>query len=157
MICFQSHIALSPAYCLDYSDCHYSHLLCHLCNATWLACQYSGRWNENRIGRSPDYFPLRGEKWSGNTTRLNQTLQCGQYFKWCKCNANQSTKIQTVITEIIQGIEMSQSLLMTSSILADGPESENWMPVFPLLVELLNIVPCSSDVDGIISEATVLV
>jgi len=62
-----------------------------------------------------------------------------------------------VITEIIQGIEMSQSPLMISSILADGPESENGMPVFPLLVELLNIVLCSSDVDGVISEAIVLV
>jgi len=52
---------------------------------------------------------------------------------------------------------MSQSPLMISSILADGPESENGMPVFPLLVELLNIVLCSSDVDGVISEAIVLV
>ena len=38
-------------------------------NATRLARQHSGMWNENGIGHSPDHFSLCGEKWSGNETR----------------------------------------------------------------------------------------
>ena len=32
-------------------------VLCHLCNALWVAHKYFGMCNTNRLGRSPDHFP----------------------------------------------------------------------------------------------------
>ena len=46
---------------------HYSCVLYHLCNTTWLAHQHSCMWNENGIGRSPDH---------GLGTRLTTSHLC---------------------------------------------------------------------------------
>ena len=47
--------------------CHYSHVLRHLSNATWLACQHSNRWNKNGIGHSMKNFSLPCAKTSLET------------------------------------------------------------------------------------------
>ena len=35
---------------LSFLGCHYSHVLCQLCNATWMAHQHSSVWSKNGIG-----------------------------------------------------------------------------------------------------------
>lgn len=43
-------------------------MLCHLCNALWVAHKYFGMCSTNRLGRSPDHFSPCGEKWFVNKT-----------------------------------------------------------------------------------------
>ena len=68
---------------LSFLGHHYSSVLRHLHNTTWLARQHSGAWNENGIGPSPDNFSLRGKKGLGTRLLLFKTVGCFSQVNLC--------------------------------------------------------------------------